>query len=166
MCHSVATAQPSFFLFYHISVLSIVRDSCLADWGCWVSFLLMESKHLLCVPFKSTTSSPFPKLSAIHPAQPIRETPLVLKDRFFNRYVPICCQNGDQGIYNTHRDLNNGRNWKEELNLTMFPNKVCFPAVPSFPVGGNVYLVLSDASCIKWSVLKDKAINYILFRSH
>lgn len=46
--HSVVTAHPS-------PVLSIVRDSCLADWGCWVSFLLMESKHLLCVPFKSTT---------------------------------------------------------------------------------------------------------------
>lgn len=38
-----------------------------------------------------------------------------------------------------------------------------FPAVPSSPCGGNVYLVLS-ASSIRWTALKNKAIHYILFR--
>lgn len=50
--------------------------------------------------------------------------------------------------------------WKTKQNHSGF---LTFPAVPSSPCGGNVYLVLS-ASCIRWNALKNKAINYILFR--
>lgn len=73
--HSVVTAHPS-------PVLSIVRDSCLADWGCWVSFLLMESKHLLCVPFKSTTLLCLPV--QLSQSEASRNTPALTKQDFMS----------------------------------------------------------------------------------
>lgn len=84
--HSVVTARPSPFLSLHILVLSIVGDSCLVDWGCWESSLLMESKHLLCVPFKSTTLICLQFSSANQSSQ---ETLLLLQNRLYELCIHI-----------------------------------------------------------------------------
>lgn len=57
--------------------LPIIEDSCLADWGCWVSLLLTKSKHLLCRPFKRTTLYPlFPSpRTQPQPIDLLRERP-------------------------------------------------------------------------------------------
>ncbi len=111
--HSVVTAHPSPFLSLHILVLSIVGDSCLVDWGCWESSLLMESKHLLCVPFKSTTRICLQFSSANQSSQ---ETLLLLQNRLYELCIHI--DKADQNIHTILKTSTNGRDSFEKQNKT------------------------------------------------
>lgn len=113
--HSVVTARPSPFLSLHILVLSIVGDSCLVDWGCWESSLLMESKHLLCVPFKSTTVICLQFSSANQSSQ---ETLLLLQNRLWVVYS--YWQRRDQNIHTILKTSTNERDSFQKQNKPLW----------------------------------------------